>query len=137
MLQPNQISLGGIFCGSLQWLSLFLKFSLSVTPNKFVISDVSGSWVCGISAILTALVWPSGTVLCGQPGSGTCTYSNDPHLMHLVKVLVFLASSFDFWFTAIHIPGSNNTFTDALSRNNILFFKSQVPHAHPENLSLW
>ena len=47
------------------------------------------------------------------------TYSTEPHLMHLVRVLIFLASHFDFWFTSIHMSGSNNTIVDALSRNHI------------------
>ena len=34
------------------------------------------------------------------------TSSKDTHLMHLVRLLVFFAAKFDFWFTATHIPGS-------------------------------
>ena len=58
------------------------------------------------------------------------TYSRESHLMHLIRVLVFLASHFDFWYTAIHIAGDSNTLADALSRNNVDIFLSQVPQAH-------
>ena len=59
------------------------------------------------------------------------TYSKDLHLMHLVCVLVFLASKFGFWFRASHIPGVKNVAADALSRNVLSSFFSQVPQADP------
>ena len=54
------------------------------------------------------------------------TYSRESHLMHLIRVLVFLASHFKFWFTASHVPGVRNALADALSRNNAGLFLSQV-----------
>ena len=53
-------------------------------------------------------------------------YSRDPHLMHMVRMLVFLACYFQFWFTAVHIAGSDNTLADAISRNNFELFLSQA-----------
>ena len=50
------------------------------------------------------------------------TYAQNAHLMHLVRLLVFYASYYDFWFTASHIPGVINTYADALSRNNMTLF---------------
>ena len=60
------------------------------------------------------------------------TSCRDSHLMHLVRLLVFLASYHNFWFTASHIQGKQNTLADALSRNNMNFFYSQVPQASRE-----
>ena len=57
------------------------------------------------------------------------TYCKDSHLMHLIRLLVFLASFHNFWFTARHIAGRENILADALSRNNMSFFHSQVPQA--------
>ena len=57
------------------------------------------------------------------------THAQNAHLMHLVCLLVFYASYYDFWFTASHIPGVTNTYADALSRNNMTLFFSQVPWA--------
>jgi len=37
--------------------------------------------------------------------------------MHMIRVLVFLAAHFNFWFRAEHIEGKSNTLADALSRN--------------------
>ena len=57
------------------------------------------------------------------------SYCSDNHLMHLTRLLVFLASYHNFWFMAKHIAGKENTLADALSRNNMPFFHSQVPQA--------
>ena len=57
------------------------------------------------------------------------TYSKDAHLMHLIRILVFLAAHFDFWFVAKHIEGRVNSLADDLSRNHLLHFFSQVPQA--------
>ena len=45
------------------------------------------------------------------------TYSK--YLMHLIRTLVFLASHFEFWFSAYHIEGKANIIADALSHNNL------------------
>ena len=68
------------------------------------------------------------------------TYSKDFHLMHLVRLLVFFASTYDFWFKATHIRGKLNGAADALSRNHLSLFFQQVPQAdlqpvHPLPLS--
>ena len=57
------------------------------------------------------------------------TYSKDLHLMHLIRLLVFFASKYNFWFTATHIPGKLNIAADALSRNNLSKFFIQAPQA--------
>ena len=53
-------------------------------------------------------------------------YSKEEHLMHLLRVPVWLASHFQFWFVASHIAGKDNTLADAISRNNSDLFLSQV-----------
>ena len=57
------------------------------------------------------------------------TYSKDLHMMHFIRLLVFFASKYNFWFTATHIPGKLNVAADALSRNNIPMFFMQAPQA--------
>ena len=59
------------------------------------------------------------------------TYSSNNHLMHIVHLLVFLASYHNIWFSSTHIAGKKNVSADALSHNNV---HSQVPEAslnHP------
>ena len=52
-------------------------------------------------------------------------YSQEPHLIMQLKV--FFASSYQFYFTASHIPGIENTLADAISRNNASSFIRQAP----------
>lgn len=42
-------------------------------------------------------------------------YSKDLHMMYLIYLLIFLASTYNFWFTTVHIPGKLNIATDSLS----------------------
>ena len=65
------------------------------------------------------------------------TYCKDLHIMHLIRILVFLAARFNFWFVADHIIGKENSLADHLSRNKLCQFFSQVPQArqyHPPDL---
>ena len=64
------------------------------------------------------------------------TYSRNSHLMHLIRLLVFFAAKYSFWFTAMHVPGKSNYLADALSRNNLPLFLSQVPEASPWSPSI-
>ena len=54
------------------------------------------------------------------------TYSREPHLMHLIKMLIFFAA---FWLSVSHVAGFENTLADSLSRNNAKLFLSQVSQA--------
>ena len=65
------------------------------------------------------------------------TYSKDQHLMHLIRTLVFLASRFEFWFSASHIEGKANIIADALSCNNLqlLFLQAKdLTHFNPPRI---
>ena len=64
------------------------------------------------------------------------TYSKDLHLMHLIRLLVFLAARHNFWFMASHIPGKQNVVADSLSRNNMQLFRLQAPQAASQGSNL-
>ena len=55
------------------------------------------------------------------------SFCKDAHLMHLIRLLVFFAAYYSFWFYAEHVTGKDNNLADALSRNNISLFLSQAP----------
>jgi len=60
--------------------------------------------------------------------SMTC---KDLHMMHLIGLLVFFAARYQFWLSAIHIPGRFNFQADAISRNRLDQFFTSVSHASP------
>ena len=60
------------------------------------------------------------------------TYSKDPHLMHLIHILVFMAAHFDFWFQAQHVEGKSNHLANAFSHNNAGLFTSQPLDRSPD-----
>ena len=57
-------------------------------------------------------------------------YCKDSHLMQLLRCLFFITTFFKISVKAAHIAGSKNTGADALSRNNMHLFFSQVPAAN-------
>ena len=57
------------------------------------------------------------------------SHSNDLHMMHVIQLLVFLASKYNFWFTAMHVAGRLNVAADASSRNNMSMFFMQASQA--------
>ena len=55
------------------------------------------------------------------------SHSNDLHMMHLIQLLVFLASKYNLWFTAMHVPVRLNVSADDSCRNNMSMFFMQAP----------
>ena len=64
-------------------------------------------------------------------------YSCDPTLMHLLRCLFFMEAKYQFQCMAQHVQGRLNVAADALSRNHLSTFFSQLPAAdpHPSPLS--
>ena len=59
-------------------------------------------------------------------------YSRVPRIMHLLRCLFFIRAYFEISLVAVHVPGVQNTWADAISRDNIEYFLSQVPGATME-----
>ena len=43
------------------------------------------------------------------------SFCKDAHLMHLIRLLVFFASYYSFWFYAAYVAGRDNNLADSLS----------------------
>ena len=54
-------------------------------------------------------------------------YARDPLLAHMLRSLFFICTRHRFTLVAKHIPGKKNVAADAISRNNLPLFYSQVP----------
>ena len=55
-------------------------------------------------------------------------YARDDHLMHLLRCVFFVTAFYEVSLKPVHISGPSNTVADAISRNNLAVFQSQVPH---------
>ena len=58
--------------------------------------------------------------------------ARDNSLMHLMRCFSFVATKFNFFFSACHIRGRENVLADALSRNNLRMFLHSCPQAQRE-----
>ena len=55
--------------------------------------------------------------------------SRHPHMMHLLRCLVFLEARYQLKFSCVHIPGICNDQADDLSRDRLSSFLHKVPEA--------
>ena len=53
----------------------------------------------------------------------------EPDSMHLMRCLAFLRAKFQFNLFSTHVSGVDNDLADALSRDNLWYFKQYHPHA--------
>ena len=92
-----------------------------------------------ISIVIAAAVWgprwrgSSIQVLCDNAAVVAILNQNssrEKEVMHLVCCLAFIMAKFQFLLSASHIPGVQNTATDALSRNKLDIFHSIYPQAN-------
>ena len=56
-------------------------------------------------------------------------YSKVTRIMHLLCCLFFIRARFDIDLEAVHLPGSENLFADAVSRDKLSVLFTQVPAA--------
>ncbi len=89
--------------------------------------------------VLAAMIWGQSwkgktvrarcdnTAVVAIVNSGT---SKNPHAMNLARCLSFLAATYEFRMSAVHLRGTHNTLADALSRNNLNLFRSLHPQAN-------
>ena len=98
-----------------------------------------------IPVLIATIIW--GPELSGKRVLSNCDnaavvavlnsrYSREKHLIHLLRCLFFVEAHFQFQLSASHIAGIANTIADDLSRNRLLAFRDNVPHAniHPTHI---
>jgi len=89
-----------------------------------------------------------GVTLWGKQWCGTCIRCNcdnaavvailnsgsskNERVMHFMRSLFFILARYNMIISAMHVPGVENGAADALSRNNLSSFLSQVPFAQKE-----
>ena len=58
-------------------------------------------------------------------------YSRDPHIMHLLRALIFIKAWYQINMTVCHISSKVNMVADAISRDHLPLLHLQVPLAIP------
>jgi len=86
-----------------------------------------------VTSMLWGNLWKGCTVCCHCDNIAVVEVVNrqsakNPLMSHLMRCLFFASAQFDFDMVARHIPGSENDAADALSRNKLPLFLSQMPH---------
>ena len=91
-----------------------------------------------IAALIWGAQWCNKLILAHCDNQGVVEVINsgslkDATLMHLLHAIFFIATHHGFAIRAAHIPGERNTAADAISRNNLTLFFSQLSTAqsHP------
>ena len=91
--------------------------------------------------VLAAAIWgaswkgKSTLAQCDNTAAVACINSGtsrNPYAMQLRRCLSYLAATEQFAIWATHIPGVNNEAADALSRNNLPFFRLCCPQAQQQ-----
>ena len=85
-----------------------------------------------ISAAVWGKHWQGQTVRCRCDNQAvvhalTSRSCRDPNLMHLLRTLFFFEAHFHFSLQADHIPGTDNSLADDLSRGNLHSFLQRCP----------
>ena len=121
----------GAYCGK-NWFQL--KWVGPMASSHITVKELAPIVVA--SAIWGSL-WKGSTVkvLCDNEAVVAILNkgsSHDPEVMHLMRCLAFFTAKFQFYLVASHIQGVDNTWTDALSRNNLVLFQALHSQANPQ-----
>ena len=115
----------------LQWNSIAMSKSIAVKEFIPII----------LACLLWGNQWKGSYVQCQCDNEAVVAiiqsrYSRDDDLMHLLRCLFFIEASSGFNLIAQHIPGSNNTLADNLSRNLLPSFLSKAPQMDPSPMHI-
>ena len=130
---------GSFGCGAVapsqeEWLQW--RWS-NCTPDGAESVEESILWMELFPIVLATAVWgrrwEESNVIIHCDNMGTVAvvnsgYSKAAPVMYLLRCLFFARARFQFTLQAVHTPGVQNTWADAVSRNNISWFLSQVPN---------
>ena len=115
----------------LQWPHTYAREWVRLKEESIALKEL-------LPIVLACAVWGEGwknravTVHCDNLGVVALVnsgYSRVPQIMHLLRCLFFIRARFHLDVWAVHVPGVQNTLADAISRNNIHLFLSQMTGA--------
>lgn len=120
---------GALWCSQwlqLQWVPGGTLASASIAAKEFLPILLAG--------LVWGQAWHGCTIRCNCDNEAVVQvinsrYARDPLLAHTLRCLFFICARYRFTLVAMHIPGKKNVAADAISRNNLPLFYSQVPEA--------
>lgn len=122
-------------CGAYSGMSWFmLKWSGPIRNCHITVKELAPIVV---AAALWGRNWTGETVWVRCDNSAVvsiinCGTSKNAEAMQLMRCLAFIAARLEFRLVASHIRGVDNILADALSRDNLLLFRTLLPQANPE-----
>ena len=132
----GQFGCGAVWPASLSWLQL--PWPCPPKPGGLQLHKESILLQELLPIVLACAVWgpdwqgSSVVVHCDNMGAVAAVnsgYSRVPSIMHLLRCLFFIRARFHLAVWAVHVPGVQNSWADAISRNHLPHFFSQVPGA--------
>ena len=132
----RRFSCGAVYPASQQWVQLqwpesYREGELTLREESITLKDL-------LPVVLACAAWgwrwrrSAVVVHCDNMGAVAAVnsgYSRIPGIMHLLRCLFFIWAHFELTVWAVHIPGKLNTLGDAVSRNNLSYFFSQMQGA--------
>ena len=110
----------------MQWIPGSVLSTASIATKEFFPILLAG--------IMWGEAWHGCTIRCNCDNEAVVhiingRYARDPLLAHMLRCLFFICAHHQWSLVARHTPGRNNVAADALSRNDLPLFYSQVPNA--------
>ena len=114
-----------------QWPQRYLQQSSGIREECITLQEL-------LPIVMACAIWGNQwrgstvTVHCDNTGAVAVVnsgYSRAPRIMHLLRCLFFIRAYFEISLWAVHVPGIQNGWADAISRDNLSYFFSQVPGA--------
>ena len=120
-------------CGAL-WQGLWFQVAWELLPIANASIAPKEFFPILVACTIWGHLWRGSTVCAHCDNSAiveviTNRKAKDPLLSHQLRAFFFMCAYFDFELIAAHTPGQENSAADALSRNALPSFFSQVPTA--------
>ena len=130
----STVGFGGYFQG--KWFCSRWPLELPLLSNNLSMAFLE-LYPIVVAALLWGKEWKCKRILFWCDNEATVAIVNKGRskcleIMKLMRQLTWCAASFNFYFSARHVPGYKNKISDSLSRLQLNRFRSLAPNAEQE-----